>query len=164
MIKEEYERGHSVGIHTYTHKWSIYESVESYFEDFNRIENVIFEETGIHTKLFRFPGGSSNTVSKKYSEGIMSTLSNLLEQQGYIYFDWTFDSGDTNKRDNSVNYIIKNVKANLKGDGIYIVLMHDIKQNTLKALPEIIEFAQTNGYTFDKLTESSPTEHLKIVN
>lgn len=164
LIKKEYEDGHSIGIHTYSHKWSIYSSLESYLEDFTKIENVIFEETGEHTKLFRFPGGSSNTISRNYSKGIMTKLTDFMENKGYIYFDWTFDSGDTSKTNNSVNDIIKNFKLNLKGDGEYIVLMHDIKENTLKALPEIIKFAQANGYKFAKLTEDSPTEHLKVAN
>lgn len=164
LIKKEYELGHAIGIHTYSHKWSIYSSVDAYLEDFKKIENIIYEETGNYTKLFRFPGGSSNTISRNYSKGIMTELSSLLESEGYIYFDWTFDSGDTSKNNNSVQAIIKNFKANLKGDGKYIVLMHDIKENTLKALPDIIKYAQANGYKFEKLTESSPTEHLKIAN
>lgn len=94
----------------------------------------------------------------------MTTLSQMMEEKGYVYFDWTFDSGDTSKKDNSVEAILKNVKTNLKGDGNYIILMHDIKENTLKALPQIIEFAKTNGYDFAKLTENSPVVHLKIVN
>ena len=164
LIKKEYELGHAIGIHTYSHKWSIYESVESYLADFKKIESVIYQETGVNTKLFRFPGGSSNTISRNYSKGIMTKLSAHLEGEGYIYFDWTFDSGDTSKKNNSVNAIINNFKLNLKGDGEYIVLMHDIKENTLKALPEIIKYAQSNGYKFEKLSESSPTAHLKIAN
>ena len=164
LIKREYEEGHSIGIHTYSHKWSVYESVESYLEDFRKMENIIYNETGVYTKLFRFPGGSSNTISKNYSKGIITTLATKLESEGYTYFDWNFDSGDTNKKDNSVDKILHNFKINLKGDGEYIVLMHDIKENTLKALPKIIQFAQSNGYKFANLTETSPTAHLKIVN
>jgi len=164
LIKKEYDEGHSIGVHTYTHKWSIYESVEAYLEDFRKMENIIIEEIGVKTNLFRFPGGSSNKVSKKYSKGIMTKLSKLLTEKNYIYFDWTFDSGDTNKKDNSKEYILKNVKKNLKGDGQYIILMHDIKKNTLVALPEIIEYAKFQGYEFATLTEESPTEHFKIVN
>ncbi len=164
LIKKEYERGHSIGIHTYSHKWSIYESVESYLDDFAKIDNVIYEQTGIHTKLFRFPGGSSNTISRRYNKGIMSKLSKKMEEDGFVYFDWTFDSGDTNKKDNSSEAILKNIKLNLKGDGEYVILMHDIKKSTLEALPDIIEFAKARGYQFSVLTENSPTEHFKIAN
>lgn len=164
LIKKEYEKGHSIGIHTYSHKWSIYESVETYLDDFAKINNIVYEQTGIHTKLFRFPGGSSNTISRHYSKGIMSKLSKRMEKDGYVYFDWTFDSGDTNKKDSSSEAILKNIKMNLKGDGEYVILMHDIKKSTLEALPNIIEFAQARGYQFSALTEKSPTEHFKIAN
>lgn len=163
LIKDEYESGHAIGIHTYSHKWTIYKSVESYLDDFQKIDNIIFEQTGIHTKLFRFPGGSSNTVSKKYHEGIMTKLSKYMTENGYVYFDWTIDSTDSNKN-STKETIIKNIKENLKGDGEYIILMHDIKKKTVEALPEIIEYAQNQGYEFKVLDENSPQVHLKIVN
>lgn len=164
LIKKEYENGHSIGVHTYSHKWSIYESVETYLDDYKKMEDIVYYETGIRPKIFRFPGGSSNTVSKNYSKGIMSKLSQIMTNDGYIYFDWTFDSGDTNKQDNSTKAIINNIKTNLKGDGQYVILMHDIKKNTLEALPQIIEYAQMCGYKFSALDENSPTEHFKIAN
>jgi len=164
LLKEMYKSGHAIGVHTYSHKWTIYESVESYLNDFKKIEEIIFNETGISPKIFRFPGGSSNVVSQKYKKGIMTELSKIMTEKGYVYFDWTFDSGDTSKKDNSANAIINNVKKSLKGEKNYIVLMHDIKKNTLKALPEIIEYAKTLGYEFNYLDENSPTAHFKIVN
>ena len=75
-IKEAYNRGHSIGIHTYSHDFKIYSSVESYFNDLNKMSDVIKKQTGIESKIVRFPGGSSNTVSKKYKIGIMKTLAN----------------------------------------------------------------------------------------
>lgn len=164
LIKEEYKRGHTIGIHTYSHKWSIYSSESTYLDDFNKMSNIVYEETGMYPKIFRFPGGSSNTVSRKYHKGIMTSLAKIMEQKGYIYFDWTFDSGDTSKNKNSKEDIIKTVKSYLKGDGQYIILMHDIKKNTLDALPEIIEYAQKKGYQFATITETTPVAHFKIAN
>lgn len=164
LIKKEYELGHTVGIHTYSHKWSIYRSVDTYLEDFNEIEQIIFEQTGAHPSIFRFPGGSSNTVSRQYSKGIMTKLSKVMTEKNYLYFDWTFDSGDTSKNRNSKEDIIKTVKENLKGDGEYIILMHDLKKNTLDALPEIIEYAKSVGYEFKPITTDTYPEHFKIAN
>lgn len=163
LIKKEYEKGHQIGIHSYTHKWSIYRSVDAFFDDFNKMENIIYEQTNIHPKIFRFPGGSSNTISKNYSRGIMTKLANILTDKGYTYFDWNIDSGDTS-RNNSVKDIIKNVKSHLKGNGCYIILMHDIKKNTIDALPTIIEYIKARGYKFSVLEEDSFSYHLKIAN
>jgi len=164
VIKKEYEAGHAIGIHTYSHQWSIYESRETYLDDFKKIDDIVYNETGMHTKIFRFPGGSSNQVSRNYCKGIMTELAKYMTEQNYIYFDWNVDSGDTNKKDNSTKAIIKNVKKSLKGDGNYIVLMHDIKKNTLEALPEIIEYALSLGYEFKSLDENSPEIHFRIAN
>ncbi len=164
LIKREYEEGHTVGIHTYSHKWSVYDSVDSYLNDFNSIEQIIFNQTGVHPQLFRFPGGSSNTVSKKHCKGIMTELSQIMTEKGYIYFDWTFDSGDTSKNKNGKNDIIKTVKSYINKSGSYIILMHDIKKNTIEALPEIIKYAKEKGYTFKSLNVDVPPVHFKIAN
>ena len=163
LIGKEYSNGHTVGIHTYSHKWSIYDSVDTYLNDFNKILDIVISQTGLKPKYFRFPGGSSNTVSRSHSKGIMTKLSKLMQDNGYTYFDWTFDSCDTCKK-NSVDDIIANVKRNLKGNGKYVILMHDIKKNTLKALPSVIEYAQTNGYTFKSIDDETPVCHFKIAN
>lgn len=164
LIKEEHTRGHVIGIHTYTHNYNIYSSVDTYLNDFYKIDNVIYEQIGIHTKLFRFPGGSSNTVSRSYKKGIMTELAKIMTEKGYIYFDWTFHCNDASNYNNSVNHIISNFKRNLKGDGEYVVLLHDNRINTIKAMPTMLEYALSKGYKFKVLDENSPTEHLIIAN
>ncbi len=164
LIKKEFEEGHTIGIHTYSHKWNIYSSVDTYLDDFNNIENIVFAQTGIHPKFFRFPGGSSNTVSKKYAKGIMTELSKIMTEKGYTYFDWSFDSGDTSKNKNSKDDIVNTVKSHLNTKNNYIILMHDIKKNTLNALPEIIEYAKNKGYIFKGLDENVEPPHFKIAN
>ncbi len=164
LIKKEYEAGHTVGIHTYSHKWTIYKSVDTYLDDFNKIEAIVYNETGVHPTIFRFPGGSSNTVSRKYCKGIMTDLAKILTSKGYTYYDWTFDSGDTSKSKNSKEDIIKTVKSYLKGNGEYIILMHDIKKNTLAALPDIIKYAKSMGYVFKPITSETTPKQFKIAN
>ncbi len=164
LIKKEYEEGHTIGVHTYSHKWSIYDSVDAYLDDFNKMAEIVKNQTGMTPKYFRFPGGSSNTVSRSHSKGIMTTLAALMQENGYKYYDWTFDSGDTSKNNNSEKDILNNVKARLKGDGEYVVLMHDIKKNTMNVLPSVIEYALQNGYTFRAIDDNSIVPHLKIAN
>lgn len=161
-IKEAYNRGHSIGIHTYSHDFKIYSSVESYFSDLNKMSDIIKKQTGVETKIVRFPGGSSNTVSKKYSKGIMKTLANELEARGYSYFDWDLGSGDTDGLTTS-SAVAKRVISNLKGK-TRNVLMHDIKSYSVEAVREIIEYGLANGYTFAKINLNSPTFHHTINN
>ena len=75
LIKEMYDNGHSIGIHTYSHQYKIvYNSDEAYLNDLNNMDEVIYKQTGYHTKLIRFPGGSSNTISsgiKRFNNSVI---------------------------------------------------------------------------------------------
>ena len=161
-IKEAYARGHSIGIHTYSHNFSIYKSVDSYFSDFNKISDIIKKQTGVESRIVRFPGGSSNTVSRNYKRGIMTTLAGELESRGYSYFDWNLGSGDTDGLNTSAkvaNRVIKNLNNQTK-----MVLMHDTKSYSVNAVRDIIEYGLANGYTFASININSPTFHHKINN
>ena len=159
-IKKEYEQGHTVGIHTYSHKWSIYESLDTYLDDFNKIHEIVVAQTGVEPKFFRFPGGTSNHQAKVS----MKKLAELMTEKGYTYFDWHIDCGDTHGKKATKEYIINMVKTHLKGNGNYIILMHDIKKNTRDALPEIIEYAKSRGYVFRKIDENTPLKQFKPYN
>ena len=163
MIKEEANRGHVVGIHTYSHKWNIYDSVDTYLNDFNKMEQIVYEQTGVHPKYFRFPGGTSNTVSRSHCQGIMTTLSKLMTEKGYTYYDWNVDSCDTCKKQ-GVEDIINQIKTYVKGNQSYIILMHDIKENTMNALPSVIEYLKGKGYVFKSIDENTPLKQFKVAN
>ena len=160
MIKQEYDRGHTVGIHTYSHKWSVYTSVDTYWNDFSKMEQIVYEQTGVHPKYFRFPGGTSNTANCSHNNvnNMMETLANYMTDKGYVYFDWHVDSGDTHGSKATTSYIISTVKKYVKGSGNYIILMHDIKKNTMEALPSVIEYLKSHNYTFKKIDETTPVK------
>ena len=93
----------------------------------------------------------------------MTTLSSLMKEKGYTYFDWTFDSCDTCKN-NSEEDILKMVKKYLTGNGNYIILMHDIKKNTKLVLPKVIEYAKNKGYIFKQIDETTPVKQFTPLN
>lgn len=160
-IKKAYNEGHSIGIHTYSHVYkNVYASEEAYFNDLEKVQKIIKEQTGEESRLVRFPGGSSNTVSR-FNKGIMTRLSKELERRGYKYFDWNVSSSDTVKSnsDDIANTVIRRLK---KGNNI--VLQHDTKYYSVKAVRKIIEYGLANGYTFAKLDVTSPTVHHGINN
>ncbi len=165
LIKRAYNEGHTIGLHSYTHNYSkVYASDTSYFNDLKAIENKVFNLTGYRSKIIRFPGGSSNTVSKHYSTGIMTRLSKEVENRGYINFDWNVTSGDAGGTTDP-NQIYKNITSNLTS-GASIVLMHDRAGNTgsLNALRRVIQYGKQNGYTFAALTPSTTPYHHHINN
>ena len=157
IVKREVAEGHAVGIHGYSHDYkTIYKSDEAYMNNLNKLQAKIKESTGITSKITRFPGGSSNTVSKKYSAGIMSRLVKLVEKNGYKYYDWNISSGDAGGAKTS-QAVYKNVTKGLSKKKANVVLIHDFSGNTktLNALRDIIQYGKSNGYEFRTLSYDS---------
>lgn len=162
IIKRIYAEGHSIGLHSYTHKYGeIYSSEEAYFNDLNKLRNKIYESTGFYSNIVRFPGGSSNTVSN-FNKGIMTRLAKKLEEEGYKYFDWNVASNDTSNI--SSDTIANNIINSFGSKSTYIVLQHDTKINSVNAVEQVIKYGLENGYKFSKLDETSPTAHHGIAN
>lgn len=144
VYKRIVEDGHSIGMHSYSHKYGeIYESLDSFCEDVEKLQELIFERTGVVSKLYRFPGGSSNTVSQVEIADLVA----YLEEQDIKYFDWNVSSLDATGADLSVDDIVENVTGNIQNYKNAIVLMHDANDKvlTVEALPIIIEKLQEMG-------------------
>lgn len=159
LTKRAYNSGHTIGLHSDTHNYSyIYKNSDNYFSDLNKISNKVYNVVGIRTKIIRFPGGSSNTVSRNYNKGIMTYLTKEVVNRGYIYFDWNVGSNDTGKDSNSSTNIYYNVINNLSHNKTNIVLMHDSYGHdaTASALKKIISYGKENNYTFKAITEDTP--------
>ena len=125
------------------------------------MQDKIRNSTGYTSTIIRFPGGSSNTVSK-YNPGIMTTLTGVVLERGFRYFDWNISSGDAGgTTDPDVEY--KNVVTNLSKKRGNVILMHDIKKHTSQAIEDIIKYGLDNGYTFKVLTNDVVC-HQKINN
>ena len=164
LIAEEYKQGHSVGVHTLTHKWDVYDSLDAYLNDFNSMNEIIKNQTGSYTKIFRFPGGSSNTVSKKHSLGIVTAIAQEMTNRGYVYYDWNLSSGDADSKP-TTEKIINNV-LNKVDSCRYdcVILFHDYKKITANAIDPILAELTSRGYTFSTLDENGPVTHSKIAN
>ena len=164
MIGEEFRRGHSVGVHTYNHRYEeIYSSDEAFWADFENMQNLIEEQTGQRTSIMRFPGGSSNGISSEYNKGIMTRLTKQAEEKGYTYFDWNVSSGDAGETTDSKE-VAQNIIEGIEGRTNSVVLCHDVKEWTLDAIEDVIIFCLQNGYTLLPLTENSPTVHHVVNN
>ena len=151
LIKREFDEGHTVALHTATHNYNyVYASEANYFADLNNVSNRVERITGTKSMIIRFPGGSSNTVSKRLNQGIMTRLTSQVKERGYHYFDWNVDSNDAAGA--STNAVYSNVISTLSPTRENVVLMHDVKTTTRDALRNIIKTAKQNGYTFKKIT------------
>lgn len=164
-MKRAAKEGHTIGLHTYTHNYSqLYSSEEAYFDDLQQISDMVEDVTGKKSKVIRFPGGSSNMISANYVDGLMTTLTQKVQEQGYQYFDWNVDSTDASGNGVPVSQLVENATAS---DDQYInILMHDTdaKDTTVEALPEIIKYYKDKGYVFLGLDTDSYAPHHNVVN
>ncbi len=166
MIKREYDEGHAVGLHTFSHNYSyIYTSMDNFFADLYKVQERVKDITGYTSMLMRFPGGSSNTVSTRYDghSRIMSQLVQEVESRGFTYFDWNVTSGDA-AGVTTADGVYDRVVNGLKYGGSSVVLQHDIKDFSVDAVERIIQYGLYNGFIFAKLNPSSFTAHHGVNN
>ena len=165
MIKEEFNRGHTVAVHSLTHNWNIYQSSASYWNDFNSMNDIIEQQTGTRTTILRFPGGTSNHMANKTSGKVgMSTLVNEVNAKGLHYFDWNVsveDAGGCVKVADKVSCVVNNFKRYINPNRENIVLMHDIKKFTADGLESMITYAKNQGYTFKRINNDTAPVHFK---
>ena len=160
MYKRIVDEGHAIGMHSYTHKYGeIYKNVDAFVYDVERIQSLIYEQTGILSKIYRFPGGSSNQVSRTD----MSLLVSELDKRDIKYYDWNVVSGDASSAFGlSKEEIVRNCTQKALSEEEAIILMHDLpeKATTVAALPDIIEYFQSIGVEILPLTEDvTPMHH-----
>ena len=148
LIKRMHDEGHTVALHTASHNYAtVYASVDAYFNDLYSVGSRVKRITGVDSKIIRFPGGSSNTISRRYCAGIMSALTKEVLNRGYKYYDWNVSSGDADPNSITSTYVYNNVVNGLRKNRSNMVLMHDIKAATRDALRSIIQYGKDNGYS-----------------
>ncbi len=159
------DEGHTLAMHSYSHRYhEIYQSVESFSSDLTRLQEFLYEETGIWCTYCRFPGGSSNTVSNVD----MQELITYLDEQNITYFDWNIASGDAVSGALSVEQIVENCLAGVSGKRTGIMLLHDAaeKHSTVEALPYIIEglLAMENVQILPISDDTVPVRHMEALH
>jgi peptidoglycan/xylan/chitin deacetylase (PgdA/CDA1 family) len=158
--KETYERivneGHIIGNHTYSHDYAaLYKTIDGFTYDMQKLDDFIYEITGIKPEILRFPGGSNNQVSYRYGGvDFMDKLTKHIKQSGIKYFDWNVDSTDASVGTQDKDKIISEVLKNAKNKNQAIILMHDSapKITTALALPAIITGLKNQGFKFAALS------------
>lgn len=166
MIAEAYRRGNTIGMHSYTHDYAtIYQSEDAFFSDLDQVAEVVKEQIGYVPYLTRFPGGVSNTVSESYCPGIMTALATDLQARGYQYYDWNVSSSDASGNKVPVETLVQSSCAYGTFTNV-ILLCHDsgAKTTTVEALPQIIEYYQSQGFVCKAIDRSTVVVHHHINN
>jgi len=86
IVKREYEEGHCVAVHSYSHEYGdIYSSPKELMSDIDKCNKLIYEVTGEYSTVYRFPGGSF-TVGENFIAEVIS--------KGMRYVDWNASTRD----------------------------------------------------------------------
>lgn len=155
--------GHVIGGHTYSHDYRIiYRDAASFYDDLERGNQLIEQVTGKKPAIFRFPGGSTNTISQKYQDptkygpqqSVMTDIIKEAEKRGYLFIDWNVENGDARPGSYTTASSVNSVKQQVQNKRDIVVLMHDSapKAATVQSLPAIIHFLKEQGYTFAPLS------------
>lgn len=165
LTKRVLDEGHTLAMHGYQHKYDIiYRSVKIYKENLDKLQELFFKKMGVWCTVTRFPGGSSNMVSR-YNPGVMTKITGKIHDWGYHYFDWNVSSGDSEGLKTS-DALYQNVIKQLSTKHDNVVLMHDYINNDvmLGALDRIIKYGKKNGFTFLPITASTEEIHHGVNN
>ena len=151
------EEGHTLGLHSYSHDYEeIYQSVDAFAKDIKKLDQYVYQVTGVHSKYLRFPGGSSNSVAGDIKPYIQWVL-----EQDYQYYDWNAlneDAVDLSLSAESLNY---NILKDVHGQSPLIILMHDLAEakGTVEALPKLIDELKSRGYVLKGISKETKQIH-----
>ena len=161
LLTEASAAGHQIALHSASHEYSdIYRGSDAYWQDIALLKQRVSPYINAESiRYLRFPGGSTNTVSRRYGgKGLMKQLKSEVEQKGYQWVDWNVCAEDAVGGHPSADTIYRNVVRET-GEQIHcVVLMHDsaTTRTTAEALPDIIRWYTDNGYAFLTVAEALP--------
>ena len=163
LLTEAAAAGHQIALHSASHEYSdIYRSADAYWQDIALLKKRIAPYVdGEAIRYLRFPGGSTNTVSRRYGgKGLMKELKAQVEQKGYRWVDWNVCAEDAVGGKPSADTIFRNVVRETGEQTQCIVLMHDSSstRTTAEALPDIIQWYQDNGFAFLTVAQAVPLQ------
>ncbi len=161
IYKRIVDEGHTLAMHSYSHQYSkIYKSVKAFKKDLNELSDLLYDTTGQRPTAYRFPGGSSNTVS----DVSMTEFIKYLNKKNITYYDWNVINGDATGKDLTTDQMNNNVMSGVVKNKNSIILMHDTvsKDTTLKSMPTLIKKLKKQGYIILPITKYTNTvQHIK---
>ncbi len=151
-LRREAREGHAIANHTFTHAYygPLYVSLDSFMDAVREQDELVYNVTGMHTEIVRFPCGSH------YSPHREESIQALLDE-GYQWMDWIGNAMDAGNNGYSAAHTAATVIWQARQDKITVVLMHDWNLNTLDSLEQIVTTLREENYLFLPLFKESST-------
>ena len=155
LLRREMTSGHSIQNHTYSHAYweggNVYSSLDSFKEQIQKQDEWLYEVTGFHPGIFRFPGGSA------WGRDLLGGTLDVIEELGYEWVDWNCNLYDAGAAENLPTAALETSRAvtQTSEEKIAIILSHDWNPQTLIALKSAVPILQEQGYVFLPLFQES---------
>lgn len=149
------DEGHTIGMHSYSHVYQdFYESEESFGEELTKLNDLIYDVTGTKSTIFRFPGGSSNSVAPLPIQNYIA----YLNENNINYYDWNALNGDAVTGGLSPEQLVNNIMNDVEKNNDSIVLMHDLQttHTTVESLQLLIDTLKSEGYEILAVDADTP--------
>lgn len=154
LVKQEYENGHFIANHGYTHTYSqIYASVDNVVNEYNKTNESIRNAIGnpdYDCHLFRFPGGSSGGPYNS----LKAQAKQYLADNNVASTNWNCLTSDA-AGNTTVNSQYQGALETQGNNTSLIILMHDAadKKVTPETLKLLIKHYKEEGYEFKNFYE-----------
>ena len=154
VLKRIFEEGHAIGNHSYNHNYrELYKSPWDYIEQFIKTDEIVMAYVGVRPLITRAPGGAAGVFDANYWE--------MIKAMGYVEHDWNIVTQDaTPQKPNAstqVNNVLRQLGQNPPKNVILLMHSNAGKEETVKALPELIKMFRDWGYQFGVVTPMTPT-------
>lgn len=157
ILKRIYNEGHTIGLHTYTHKYrKIYSSEDTFIEEMDKTAEEVKRVLNIEPRAIRFPSGSKKHLS--YS------LLEKLHERNYTIYDWNLSLSDGIDYNTPANKLYEEATAKCINPNRIFLLAHcdQPNRNTCDALPNIIKHYKDLGYEFEAIKNDTPEYHFRV--
>jgi peptidoglycan/xylan/chitin deacetylase (PgdA/CDA1 family) len=162
VLKRISDEGHTIGMHSYSNRYSvIYQSLDSFEQDYEQIYSYIYDATGVECKYYRFLGGSGNQISNVP----MGTLIDYVDGQGAVYFDWNVSAGDEAPGAYTSDEIVQNIIEDVDRYKESVVLLHDSEElsQTAAALSPLIQALEDMDAVIAPIDEDTkPIQYVQV--
>ncbi|WP_435972533.1 polysaccharide deacetylase family protein [Streptomyces sp. Qhu_M48] len=138
VVKRIADEGHEVANHTWTHRILTDLDEAEVRDELSRTQDAVERITGRKPTLMRPPQGRTD-----------GTVSDVSRELGLAQVLWSITAKDYSTTDSDL--IRQRVLDQAHGDGI--ILLHDIYDGTVPAVPPIIDELKRRGYTFVTVPE-----------
>lgn len=138
VVKRIADEGHEVANHTWSHRILTDLDEAEVREELSLTQTAVERITGRKPTLMRPPQGRTDDKVSKVSEEL-----------GLAQILWSITAKDYSTTDSAL--IRQRVLDQAHGDGI--ILLHDIYDGTVPAVPSIIEELKRRGFTFVTVSE-----------